>query len=648
MDVRSTPIEERLDSLVGLMKTTGLPQDDVGLEEFGRWLERQAMPKQKSQPNKTPDPNNPWFVPNTYNCHAPTSCICRLEAIDPPPPPDTDDALLKVYRMELMPSHPFVVIGSSTVAATLRTKTPFLMAAIRMAASRRSLRSMKSQMYRLMKELSDRMLVQSERSMDLLLGIIVILGYYHNHCFLHAQLGNLLNLAVTLTGDLGLTRPPEPNKRSSLFVARSSHPVPRTNEERRALVGVWFLSSAVALSLGRVESTTFTRYIHQCLQELEQAMEYMSDVGLVQLVRVQHLNARIARFASQQRGDDEMPMFETAQIPRDVCVAAFEKELILFRRNLPASLRQDKIIHLYIHTATLRLHEPPALDSDLLNSLFESSTCSLGSSNALLDQLYKAHAGLTAWFDDWLSVPVSLYHRQTIATCSTLVYAVSLLTRWAKMTAPATTNKAPDQVLGNSAGPSCSASPATVANIDTGLLSAEFLTASSRLGSEPSLRGFSLQAHLKQQHPGLQIDIHAILSTVQLRFQQASDMLQESCVEPESNDQNIWSMSAIKILITRAKLQRWTEIVSKATEEQDYMKGIPSYADMRGSSGNAMAGGYFGIDGIHIPNFSDEMLPEWMVNSTPGTGDASWLDGYLAWTEMMMNSTQNARPQHGR
>ncbi|KAM0547327.1 hypothetical protein ACHAPJ_010463 [Fusarium lateritium] len=334
-------IEERLDNLISLMKTTGLPQDDLSLAEFGEWLERQARPKQKSQSKKTPDPNNPWFVPDTYNCHAPTSCICHLEAGDPPSPPDTDDALLKIYRTELMPSRPFVVIASSTVAATLRTKTPFLMAAIRMAASRRSPRSMKSQMYYLMKELSDRMLVQSERSMDLLLGIIVILGYYHNHCFLHAQLSNLLSLAVTLTGDLGLTGPPTRKKRNIMLVARSSHPVPRTNEERRALVGVWFLSSAVALSLGRVESTKFTRYVHQCLQELEQDMEYMSDVKLVHLVRVQHLNARIARFASQQKSDDEMPMFETAQIPRDVCVSAFENELDLFRHNLPASLQQD-------------------------------------------------------------------------------------------------------------------------------------------------------------------------------------------------------------------------------------------------------------------------------------------------------------------
>ncbi|KAF4955243.1 hypothetical protein FSARC_11916 [Fusarium sarcochroum] len=608
-DRRTTQIEERLDSLISLMKTTGLPQDDLGPEMLAELMERQAVPKQKSQAKEMPNPDNPWFVPDTYNCHAPTSCICRLEAGDPPPPPDTDDALLKVYRTELMPSHPFVVISSSTVAATLRTKSPFLMAAIRMAASRRSLRSMKSQMYHLMKELSDRMLVQSERSMDLLLGIIVILGHYHNHCFLHAQLSNLVSLAVTLTGDLGLTGPPARNERSILLVAKSCHPVPRTNEERRALVGVWFVSSAV-------ESTKFTRYVHQCLQELEQDMEYISDINLVQLVRVQHLNARIARFTSQQKSEEEMPMFETVQIPRDVCVSAFENELELFRRNLPTSLQQD----------------------------------------------------------------ISLYHHQTTATCSMLVFAISLLARWAKMTAPATTNKTPDYVLGNPAGPSGGTSSATVANIDTELLSAEFSTASNRPGysptptvsasesgggdrescqygqrnaqfkPDPSLPSAvsALQARLKQQHPGLHIDIHTILSKLQLKFQQASALLQESCVESECNDQNIWSMSAIKILVTRAKLEQWTEIVTEGTEVEDYMEGMQSYVNMGGSSGNAIPGAYFEIDGFHIPNFSDEISPEQMMNLAPGTGETSWFDGYMTWTEMMMNSMGNARAPHGR
>ena len=103
---------------------------------------------------------------------------------------------------------------------------------------------MRAQMYYLMKHIADHMLIRSERSLDLLMGILVIAAWYQYHCFMHAQLNNLIALAITLVGELGLHRDPAVQERSILMMVKPWQPDERTNEERRALCGVWFLSSA--------------------------------------------------------------------------------------------------------------------------------------------------------------------------------------------------------------------------------------------------------------------------------------------------------------------------------------------------------------------------------------------------------------------
>jgi hypothetical protein len=184
-----------------------------------------------------------WAIPEKYNSGAPSTCLCRPDSGDAPPPPDSDEILLNVFRAELSPLYPFVVVPATVTATHLQSTRPFLMSAIRMVASFRSLKSMRAQMYQIMDHIADHMLVRSERSLDLLLGIIVILGWYQYHCFMHAQLNNLIGLATTLLGDLDLGRGPKQDKTSILGINDPSVKV-RTNEEKRALLGVWFMSSS--------------------------------------------------------------------------------------------------------------------------------------------------------------------------------------------------------------------------------------------------------------------------------------------------------------------------------------------------------------------------------------------------------------------
>ena len=159
-------------------------------------------------------------------------------------PVESDEILLSIYRNQLSSSMPFVIIPAGTTPRQLQATRPFLMKVIRMVASVRQLRLVRGQSRTVMEHISNAIFMRSERSLDLLQGILVFLGFYHYHCMAHAQFNNLVRLAVSLIEDLDLSTCPKSQQgRSQLPLVRGEEPVSRTNEEKRALLGVWYMSS---------------------------------------------------------------------------------------------------------------------------------------------------------------------------------------------------------------------------------------------------------------------------------------------------------------------------------------------------------------------------------------------------------------------
>lgn len=151
--------------------------------------------------------------------------------------------MLALYQSRLMPMFPFVVIPPGTNAEDLKAEKPFLFAATRMAASIFDIRSMRGQMYQLVQRISQEILISSARSMDLLQAMLVMLGWFQNHCVMHAQLNNLLHLAQAHLGDMGMNYESEVKERTNTLVLNPRVPPPRKNEDKRAALGVWFLTS---------------------------------------------------------------------------------------------------------------------------------------------------------------------------------------------------------------------------------------------------------------------------------------------------------------------------------------------------------------------------------------------------------------------
>lgn len=415
----------------------------------------------------------------------------------------------------------------------------------------------------------------------------------------------------------------------------------------------------------------YTHYINQSILELEASMEYETDINLVNLVRIQNLSERIADCVSAMGDTEGMATFPTIpSLPREAYVASFQNELDTLRANLPPSLKVDKIFQTYLNSAALRLHQPPSIDSKLINSLSKSLS-SFDGPGSSLDAFYQSHSALITWFNTWLSVPVSNYYCQTTATCSLIIYGVSMLGRWAKLVTPSTLSTGnapipfPEDPSYDERRHTGSLSPSDHPSTSSGVSAAETANEEGSLDPEPCEYGdhnaqtkadpslpaavAELQARLKQQ-PGLNIDIVAILSTIQQRFQKVAVSLQSSSLDSETKSPNVWGLSAIKLLITRAKLERWADLVAVGTEALSLEDRVTQDSIMSDVGRNPLQDGFLDeADMSMMPDFGDGFGANWMMDLMPqmqgqmqNTDPAMWVDGYVDWSSIVMNSMGSA------
>lgn len=84
----------------------------------------------------------------------------------------------------------------------------------------------------------------------------------------------------------------------------------------------------------------YTRYLDQCLQELEGAAEYETDQLAVQLVRIQHLTEKIFHFHTGDQLVNELPGIP--KVAAAEYLDAFRAELDRLRNDLPLNLKTNR------------------------------------------------------------------------------------------------------------------------------------------------------------------------------------------------------------------------------------------------------------------------------------------------------------------
>ena len=207
--------------------------------------------------------------------------------------PNTD-VLFDRYQRLMAPHMPFVVFSTGTDVSSLAKNKPFLLQAIKTVAFFHDTAAQQIMVKGLIREISERVLINGERSLDLLQGMLVIGNWYNPHLFAPPSHTVLLHLTMALTHDLDIDRAPGFCEKTALMAASQAHGVPQpakvvTNDERRAVLGTFYLTSQIFTSFRKIDNHNWTPWHTACVDVLTQAREYESDLLLVQLAQSQRI-----------------------------------------------------------------------------------------------------------------------------------------------------------------------------------------------------------------------------------------------------------------------------------------------------------------------------------------------------------------------
>lgn len=471
-----------------------------------------------STDSNPPGPPSPT-VSNAHNRAKSSDCACQPSR-SVPSPPQSDETLLAIFRNELQPVYPFVVIGPHETAAHLNVSKPFLMAAVRMASSLRNLQYMRAQMASLMGQLIKTLLPQSVKSIDVLQGILIMAGWHHHHqhrhhCTMHSRLSDLIAVAENLISEIGSSSPPPT--------------VPdRAWEQKRAAMGVWLLSSVMSTIHHKSPPMTFTPHMEQWLEGLRIAGDAPTDRTLVFLVKIQRLTGRICAFN---------PANHWLEDPTEL--QELQSELDGIQNELPDDMKSDCIIQTYLTTARLHLYQPPILNARLAASLSQAISCYSVQGLLALNKLDASRDALEAWLKTWFTVPIESLDRQNCLLAAHFAQALTMICRWAGLTSSMGIEHCIAPLLYNNA------------------IDEDDLPQDMEARQYSPLYGADRKA---QDHggaadrPTLGLSVPSILSALCNRFERASRM--HRFVSSGSRDHDIWGLAIAKVRTARLKLQQ--------------------------------------------------------------------------------------------
>ncbi|KAF2719183.1 hypothetical protein K431DRAFT_192180, partial [Polychaeton citri CBS 116435] len=355
------------------------------------------------------------------------------------------DLLIDRYRRLLSTAMPFVPLRQDVTVRYLFEKRPFLLHCICCVASFHDLAKQQRMVKNIMREVSERMLINNEKSVDLIQGIMVIVSWYYPHIFWQKQVTNLLHLASAMLKDLAIDRSTQSvaygdmkasvNKNLNKVVdgPRGQTPQPYI-EEHRCLAGIFFLTSSFSSSFRRCDAIKYTSWLDNCLETLGCHREYESDAFLVQMVRL-------------QRVCEDISNTETPNAPLQLYAKSFHAELASIKKAAKedndeqpvASILRD----LEYKSADVLIWELVLLDiqdskatDPCLTSLFATRDSKAKRETLRrhqMDGLYNCAKAVRGFIDSWFAIPPSLYLTLPFHVFAQFAHVFILMTRLASL-----------------------------------------------------------------------------------------------------------------------------------------------------------------------------------------------------------------------
>ncbi|KAM0160752.1 hypothetical protein ACHAPG_002816 [Botrytis cinerea] len=354
---RVAQLEKKLDGIVNLLQQQQQQKQDVHSQDTtpafsplatnGNILPGSSLLSEPEPPNQIPYRDTSHLVPKPLEPSkrqsvyekSTNACLLAHANSDLEPNDMEIERLVKLYQMEMTARFPFVVIetGGLTGKEWVASK-PVLGKAVLMAASYYNLPRQTVYETALVRDLTERIMVKRDKTLELLQTILVFCGWYHYHCLGHPHLNNLLGLATGLAGDLGLSKPPSADRFKYPFGhsrATAGDFSRRTMEQRRALAGLFYLTSLVATGFQRIDTMRYSIHLDECVRFIEKNTEHTTDLLLVELVKISHLGDKIGQDVLLVQSDSGI------QVPTALKLGSFQVELDVLKKGVPSALGDD-------------------------------------------------------------------------------------------------------------------------------------------------------------------------------------------------------------------------------------------------------------------------------------------------------------------
>ncbi|KPM46071.1 hypothetical protein AK830_g500 [Neonectria ditissima] len=308
----------------------------------------------------------------------------------PEPTPAEAEVYFRKFK-EWLKNFPFMVFPHDTTAASLHESHPFLWLCIMNITSMSTLQQMLMK-ERIRREIATRIVVDHERTMDILLGLITYLAWaaMTSGPGTRPFIITYSQLAIAIIYDISLTRAPIEEQYFTVcfkvWGGRPPAPKLRSMEERRAVLSLWFLTSVMTSFIGKMDTLRWTPHMDDCLKALERDREHPSDEVLVTFIKYQ----LVAEEAQKLLVRDVMG--ESSQTPTYVFKKGMMSRLQELREGLPPNLVPSLVLQAHMLSTEVQVQSV---------GLFMQSI----PTRQRIESMYACLKAVRSWYNIFLSIP---------------------------------------------------------------------------------------------------------------------------------------------------------------------------------------------------------------------------------------------------
>ncbi|KAJ5114045.1 hypothetical protein N7456_002579 [Penicillium angulare] len=340
----------------------------------------------------------------------------------------SEDESLHSFRTQRLQFLPLIHIPATTTARDLKRESPFLWSCIVAVESKHTARQ--ATLCVKIRELAgQRLLVDCEKSLDLLQGVLVYLAWVTLHS--QPQKSSLCiysQMAIGLVFELGLNKPAPPDLSMAVSNSNAVGHMPglkasistmRTMNERRAVLSCFVLTSIIAQFLGRMDPLRWTPHMKECLDILEHNEESSGDRVLVQFTRIRLLADQI----HQGPWSEGLYGLNASQSLAAFHLNALQSRLDTIKADIPSQLADNKPILFLLYDTELSIYEV-SLVKPLADEEFSPQR---------LDHLYACLHVVKQFFDLFFTIPpagytsLALPYLTQISHCLVTLFRLSTL-----------------------------------------------------------------------------------------------------------------------------------------------------------------------------------------------------------------------------